>query len=329
MIKKTFPFAKFLVVLFIFISFLFLGRIANLDLNSIARILGLTTTNQSVKIIFGGDLMFDRYIRQKAQKHGNDYIFGDMKDILVESDLVVVNLEGSVTTFPSISIYSEFGSSENYVFTFDPNLVETLKVHNIRLVNIGNNHISNFGLNGLNQTKNYLGQENIKYFGDTGHQDDQKFIIDEIKGLKIAFVNYNQFVKNGKPTTLENIVLLREQVDFVVVYAHWGTEYMTQANASIQKTAREFIDQGADLIVGSHPHVVQQSEVYKGKTIYYSLGNFIFDQYFSNQTMKGLLLEVNINQRDFKATYQEISIVLQPNGQTQVGRVREFVRNFF
>jgi len=273
---------------------------------------------KNIKIIFAGDFMFDRYIRQMAQKHGNDFILENVKDVLVESDLTIVNLEGPITKFSSISMYSEFGSRENYIFTFDPSIVKTLKDHNIKLVNIGNNHILNFGKEGLDQTKSFLKTEEINYFGNTGNEEDQTFYIYEKEETKIAFINYNQFVKNGKEITLENIALLKERADILIIYAHWGIEYKIQANKSVQSLAHEFIDQGADLIIGSHPHVIQQTEIYKKKTIYYSLGNFVFDQYFSDQTKKGMLLEVSINPENYQMAYKEIPILTNQNGQTQL-----------
>jgi len=87
---------------------------------------------------------------------------------------------------------------------------------------------------------------------------------------------------------IDEIKKIKQEVDFVVAYTHWGAEYKTIFSRGQQKMAHELIDAGADLVLGSHPHVVQPIEVYKNKAIFYSLGNFLFDQTFSRETMSGL-----------------------------------------
>jgi len=278
---------------------------------------GLRTKKQEeINILFGGDLMFDRYIRIVSQKKGNDFIFGNLKNFMIDNDLVVLNLEGPITSYKSISINSEFGSKENYIFTFDKSLVKTLKEHNVFLLNIGNNHIFNFGSKGFLETKKILDEEGISFFGNVGNGNNSEFKILEIKGKKIAFVNYNQFVNDGIERALDDISKVSNRADFIILYSHWGEEYASKANEEIQELAHFFIDNGVDLIIGSHPHVIQQKEIYKDKMIYYSLGNFVFDQYFREDTKRGLLLKVNIHLNDMSLDIREHSISLKENGQT-------------
>ncbi len=269
-----------------------------------------------VKILFGGDMMFDRYIRQTNESRGYDYAVVDMKELFDASDCVVANLEGPVTDNDSVSIGSEFGSPDNYRFTFDTAVVQTLKDNNFCVVNLGNNHIGNFGTEGIEQTKESVRAGGVHYFGDTGVEDEQKYFIQDFDGVKIAFVNYNQFTKNALSHTLEDIKSVTDESDFVVVYTHWGEEYKTQSRENEQNIAHQFIDVGADVIIGSHPHVVQESEVYKGKTIYYSLGNFVFDQYFSDETKKGLLVQTTFDTDNDIITFEEHQVKLTPSGNT-------------
>lgn len=308
---------KKLFVWSIILSMILMGGI--LALRSVQRFsatLGQSTQASEIKIIFAGDLMLDRYIRQVAEKKGYDYLLQELKPILLDSDLVVVNLEGPITDFPSRSIYSQIGSTDNFIFTFDPQVVPFLTRHNIKLVSLGNNHIHNFGSEGLRQTETYLQEDGVDFFGDTGQETDSSFKLIKLHGLRLGFVNYNQFVSGGGERTLSDIASLRDETDAIIVYTHWGNEYQTQANEVIQKQARQFIDQGADLIIGSHPHVVQQSEIYEGKKIYYSLGNFVFDQYFSAQTQEGLLVEVTIDPETRQFSFTEVPIKLLKNTQT-------------
>lgn len=273
---------------------------------------------KGVKIIFVGDLMFDRYIREIAQKKGGSYSFEKIGNQLKQADLAVANLEGPITDNASVSIGTVIGEKGHFVFTFDKSLGGILTENNIKLVNIGNNHISNFKHDGIIQTENNLKSSNINYFGDTG--EESKTYIASINGYKIGFVNYNQFSSGSLARTLENIRNIRSQSDVLVVYTHWGVEYQARSNMNIQNLGHQFIDAGADLVIGSHPHVVQEKEKYKGRMIYYSLGNFVFDQYFSPETKKGLAVEVNIDP-DNKMEFKDIPLILDNNGQTRANEL--------
>jgi poly-gamma-glutamate capsule biosynthesis protein CapA/YwtB (metallophosphatase superfamily) len=301
---------------------------------------------KEIKLLFLGDLMFDRYIRQVAEKKGYDFIFGDTDKILAGNDLVIGNLEGPITDNQSVSITSEFGARENYIFTFDPQAADVLKKHNINLVNIGNNHILNFNQDGLAQTEKYLNEAEIKFFCDK----NIRCTIYQMQDTKLGFVCYNQFEADAENKTLSDIADAKKQADVVILYAHWGKEYETAPLEKTKVLAHKFIDVGVDLIIGSHPHVVQELEIYKRKTIYphtkendqevevikknntsfsnnwtspdlgvrvyYSLGNFIFDQYFDPNATQGLAVEVVINPKDKSLDFQEYKLQLKNNGQT-------------
>jgi len=251
----------------------------------------------SFSMIVGGDLMFDRHIRTKAETRGSyDFIFDeDLSNFLNSADYALANLEGPITQEKSVSQYSLPGGPGNYTFTFSPEIIPVLQQNNLRILNLGNNHILNFGRNGLNSTQEYLEQANLVYFGDVGVGEDwQRYSFLEYFGQKIALISYNQFVTEAKNKTLRDLIEVQNQgADLVLLFAHWGNEYVPTANQAIVNLAHEFIEAGADLIIGGHPHVVQNKELYQGKTIYYSLGNFVFDQYFSTETQEGLLLKID------------------------------------
>jgi len=275
----------------------------------------LAASEKKVKILFVGDMMFDRWIRQMAERRGADFIFRGIDDLLMSEDLVIGNLEGPITGNSSVNLASEIGSRENYVFTFPPETAKLLYDKNIRVVNIGNNHILNFKESGLVETTKYLIENKVNFFGDVG-KIEKRFYIKEINGIKIAFINYNQFSKNGEGHTLDDLRSVKKfQPDFIVVYTHWGTEFTDRPGERNKELAHEFIDNGADLIIGSHPHVVQTKEEYKGKMIYYSLGNFIFDQYFNPNTQKGLAVEIKIDLDGVKS-FKEYSIEMKNDGRT-------------
>ena len=243
-------------------------------------------------VLFAGDMMFDRTVRQYAEKYGGDHLFSCIDATLAEADLVVANLEGPITDSPSVSVGSTPGGEGNFTFTFPISTAALLAKHNITVVNLGNNHIENFDADGVRSTTAWLSNAHVEYFGDPlKHSVVRK----DIHGILLSFINYNEFLPPGigtYSTTLEQIRDEEAAGRMPVVYTHWGVEYATEAPAYVIDLAHAFVDAGAIAVIGSHPHVVEQSEIYKNIPIYYSLGNFIFDQYFSADVMSGLMVEL-------------------------------------
>lgn len=278
------------------------------------------TVSKNITLVFGGDVMLDRNIRLAAQRNGYDSLIGpNLKNLLQAADSVIVNLEGPITSNQSVSVGSEVGSSRNFLFTFSPESTRFLLDHNISLVNLGNNHILNFGQSGLNETYQLLDQAGIQYFGYTGvEQPAEKFTaIETVSGYTIGFVNYNQFIWEGESQAFVDIEKLRPQVDYLVVYTHWGNEYVPE-NQVLKNLAHQFVNAGADLVIGTHPHVITGNEVYEGKHIYYSLGNFIFDQYFEPAVQKGLVVEATIDPLNGETTIREHRVNSSKSGQTEL-----------
>lgn len=268
-----------------------------------------------IKILFLGDLMFDRWIRQVSEKRGKDFVFQKVDTLLKNEDLVIGNLEGPITDKASVSVASVLGDHNNYIFTFPPESAQELFKENIKLVNIGNNHILNQGEAGLADTKNYLDKAGVRFFGDPSVAESSQYY--KLSNSKIAFVNYNQFVADAENKTLQDLKNVKAQsADIIILYTHWGTEFVSEPSQKIKNLAHEFVDAGADLIIGSHPHVIQPKEIYKDKSIYYSLGNFIFDQYFREDTQKGMGVEATINPMTKKINFKEYNFSLLKSGQT-------------
>ncbi len=259
------------------------------------------TPEPPLTIVFVGDMLFDRDIRTLAQQSPNGYdavLDPALSQYLQQADLVIGNLEGPITDNPSVSVGSAVGSTRNYLFTFPPEVTAFLQKHHFA-VNLGNNHINNFGTDGFEQTRAYLDHADLGWFGQLPYLPDatnySQVFVYEKNGLSLAFINYNQFLGPGIDAAIADIARWRPKVDKVIVYTHWGNEYEPLANATIQAQAQELITAGADLIIGSHPHVEQQQVVIDNKRVYYSLGNFIFDQYFSKEVQQGLVVELTID----------------------------------
>ncbi len=278
-------------------------------------------TEESVTLLFGGDLMFDRYIRTQMNRFGADFPLAELRTTLAQADMVIANLEGPITEQPSVSETSVIGARENYIFTFDPAVAQVLRDAPIDLVNLGNNHILNFGEEGVKTTHQALDRAGVAWFGSPLASDDTRFFVRDIRGTRVAFVNYNQFGKDGRSRAFADIARANTQADFVVLYTHWGTEYVPVTEAT-RALAHRFVEAGVDVLIGSHPHVVQEHEVYQGKPIYYSLGNFVFDQYFDTATQQGLLVRVSLKKETGDIETEEIPIVLEKSGQTSLASQR-------
>lgn len=244
-------------------------------------------------ILFAGDMQFDRHIRDVIDAKGDDAVFGCMAETLGSFDTVVANLEGPITENESRSRGSKVGSPENFSFTFPSRTAETLKAHNIGIVNIGNNHITNFGLEGFATTQGFLMHADVGYFG--GIKTDDAVYRTEIEGNIISFVSYNQFGGDSAEATADKIRREKTAGRTVIVYTHWGEEYRP-ATLNEKSLALIFVTAGADAILGSHPHVVQEDAIVAGVPVFYSLGNFIFDQYWNESVSRGLAVELIVGQ---------------------------------
>lgn len=259
-----------------------------------------------ISILFAGDMMFDRTIRTLLEREGEDYIFSCLTEELHAADLVVANLEGPITSHVSKSVGTVPGMEGNYTFTFPTSTAELLARHNIGLVNLGNNHIMNFGREGLVETKQLLAQASVSFFGDPDSVEDARVERRLIRGVPFSFVNWSDWTSDKTDHTVAQVQKESEKGRVVVVYTHWGEEY-APVPPRVRQLAHSFVDAGADLVIGSHPHIVQEVEVYKGVPIYYSLGNFVFDQYWEESVRQGLLVRAEFSPAGLMAV-EEIPI---------------------
>ncbi len=276
----------------------------------------------AAQILFGGDMMFDRSIRTTIEKKGGDYVFSCLHDLFKQQDLVVANLEGPITDHASISQFSEPGDGNNYTFTFPPSTAALLYKHNVRMVNLGNNHIMNFRIEGLISTKKYLGDAGVKYFGDPDLPDPDRPVRLMINNIPFSFITWSDWTSDNTDLTAAAVRKEKDAGRIVVVYTHWGEEYQSATDHE-KRLARSLVDAGAEIIVGSHPHVVQEHELYTprlddgatSKHIYYSLGNLFFDQYWESAVSHGLMLEVVFGPKGIQSV-KEIPVALQKDRRT-------------
>lgn len=283
-----------------------------------ARAPGSSITTQETSsravVLFVGDMLFDRHIRLMMDKHGGDYIFSCLNGLFENADLVVGNLEGPITNEPSVSVDLDLNSPNNFRFTFRPETAQLLARHGIKVVSLGNNHISNFGLQGIDSTKNYLDEANVGYFG--GSSKEETIYRTEVNGVPLSLISYNEFGGVSTKVVAEVVAAERTVGRVPIVYAHWGDEY-TEEPPRVRATAKLLAVAGASAIIGSHPHVVLSSEYISAEKtlVYWSLGNFIFDQYWEPAVSHGLVVALTISPTEI-LNVTEYQVELLKDGRT-------------
>ncbi|MDF2722181.1 MAG: poly-gamma-glutamate biosynthesis capsule formation protein [Paenibacillus sp.] len=256
-----------------------------------------------VQLTFVGDVIFSDNVETALKVNGYDYPYWYMRQYLEKADLTIANLETPLTDRGT-------PQEKEYAYRSSPNALPAFKDAGFDLVNLANNHILDYGAVGLLDTFTHLDKAGIRWFG-AGHNTAEAFkpVIVEKKGIKIAFLGLSKVVptqewkagpnRPGVADTyalkapLEAIRNAKKQADLVVVVAHWGVERQDMPEKYQKDYAREYIDAGADLIIGGHPHVLQGFESYKGKWIAYSLGNFIFTMNENPTTWETIVLQAS------------------------------------
>ena len=247
-------------------------------------------------------------------------------DELKKADILFGNLEGPISNKGK-----KVGSI--YSFRMNPKAIEGLKYAGFDILSLANNHMFDYQRVAFEDTMRILEENGIDYLG-AGFSAKEAFSpkITEIKNTRIGFLAYTNLgpeawraTKGGSGIAWvsekdiekikEDIGEAKQKTDVLIVSLHSGEEYATNTTPSQISLARAFVDAGADLVVGHHPHIIQEIEKYKDGWIAYSLGNFVFDQGFSEETMEGLLLEVIIEDNKIKELNQKeikISKSFQP-----------------
>ncbi len=270
--------------------------------------------HRTTTMLFVGDVMLDRMIRTDARTYGAQYFTQNIARLFLAQNINMCNCEGPITQHPSVSNVDQH-HPHHFIFTFDPSHTKTFLTKNhINVVSIGNNHILNFGHDGVAQTESFLRDYDVSYVGVLQEKPGD-IVYKHMNDKTFAFVSYNQFAPPQMETVVTNIQNAQRNSDYVIVYAHWGAEYNEDTTPHQREAAHAMIDAGADIIIGSHPHVIEPIEIYNGKVIFYSLGNFVFDQYFS-ATVRERMAVVTAFEKD-AVTFVLVPLYAGNNGQLE------------
>lgn len=260
-----------------------------------------------VRLLFLGDMMFDRGVRVQIKKYGSDAVYASTTRALsMDADLTIANLEGPITTYTSKTIDKNGKGIPGFTFTFPTSTAPEIKASGIDIVSLANNHTENFGADGLKQTVKWLSSAGLHFFGNPTNTNIstpnpsmplEKIVCIEEKSWCMAIIGYHEFTTiDGSVITQKirelNGARTEKSIDAIVVMPHWGVEYQSIPTSKQISLAHTWIDAGADFIIGAHPHIIQSMELYKSKPIFYSLGNYLFDQYFSYDTTHGLAIKI-------------------------------------
>lgn len=233
-------------------------------------------------IIFTGDIMLGRSVNTRIQKY-TDYTwpFKNIAPILSAADLLIVNLESPFITGCR-------PTDKGMIFCADPKSVVGLVFAGVDVATLANNHIENQGQKGIDETIKILIDNNITPVGAI--HESPKIIT--VKNTKLAILSFSDFPEVDDKEVIGQISEATSSADIVITTFHWGTEYQRNPTPRQVFLAHLAIDSGADIVVGHHPHWIQTEEIYQGKPIYYSLGNLVFDQMWSEETRLGEILRV-------------------------------------
>lgn len=230
---------------------------------------------REITISFAGDCTLGGYKGQTPsgtfgeyyENNGADFFFENVREIFENDDFTVVNLEGPLTNL-------EQTAQKEFPIKGLPEYVDILSGSSVEAANLANNHMRDCGEAGFEETKQILAENNIGYFGENN------LFVTEKNGVRIGFAGYRGWYISDE--LLEQIkndmeyIKAEQEADVAVVFFHYGEERQYYNNKDQERISKYVVDCGADIVIGGHPHVVQGIEIYNGKTICYSMGNFSF-----------------------------------------------------
>lgn len=244
---------------------------------------------------FAGDVMLARQVGDLAKIRGYQSPFSGIQSFFISTTTLpqytFINFEGC------LSPTSVFDYTQPLRFIVASSAIPILPLVGITHASLANNHALDCGQTGYLHTKNILLGAEVVPFGHPNKISSTSVAYIDTSERRVAVVGIH--ILDGLPATEELEALLSTLAstsDYQIVYIHWGNEYETTASRTQRSFARTLSSLGVDIIVGHHPHVVQDIEYIGNTLVVYSLGNLIFDQYFSKAVQQGLLLQLQIGE---------------------------------
>ncbi|MCR4312065.1 MAG: CapA family protein [Candidatus Uhrbacteria bacterium] len=255
-------------------------------------------------LFFTGDIMLARGVEWRIGQEGINYPLENMVEIISAADIAIGNFEGTIREVQNVE--------PGYTMSFDttPALAQMVIDSGFDVLSLANNHGDDFGPSVTTYTRDTIEALGAFPVGDPSDSANNIARIDR-NGFALSIIGYHAFGEEYS-TIVEAIALEKAAGRFVIVFPHWGPEYESTPHASAEvEPAHAFVDAGADLVIGAHPHVIQTIETYNGVPVIYSLGNFLFDQDWSVPTQQGMTVLVTLTDNDITLDFATVQVSLQ------------------
>ncbi len=267
-------------------------------------------------MLFLGDIMLARNVETLIRANGRYYPLKGIRDLLAEHTVVIGNFEASI---PERHIHTP---SFTFAFSVMPEMATALTDTGITDVTLANNHAYDFGVAAYEHTKKVLTDAGLTVGGNPQSVSDTDVIYHTIDEVTVAIIPIHATITTPPLSDIRGVLArAAEKSDVQVASIHWGTEYVHTANDTQRTLAHALIDAGADAIIGHHPHVVQNIEEYRGAPIFYSLGNCIFDQYWSTAVQEGLTVALSFTKKNAHYTLIPITSIDTKSAPRPMNRV--------
>ncbi len=277
---------------------------------------------KDVVISIAGDILLSRGVADAIEQKGASYPYEGVSQLFRQDDITIANLECPLTIAGDGAM-----KEKRFVFKADPMSADTLKSSGFDVLMLANNHTMDYMSEGLSDTMKALGSAGLLYAGAGQSRDEIKPCFIEKNGLCIGILAYSAlppegFMYDGGSATIAYaragflddmrgaVASAAAQCDFLLVYFHWGTEYRHDVGEAQIETAHAAVDSGASAVIGTHPHVLQGRETYKGAPIYYSIGNFVFDKQIPDGTDEAIIVQFTVGKDGIIGT-NELPVVIE------------------
>ena len=243
----------------------------------------------AINILLVGDIMLGRNVESLMEVHGVGYPFLHTQELLKYPDVTIGNFEGTVSPI------HEKAEPMTFKFSVKEEFLKVLQEVGFDILSLANNHSYDYGSSSFLHTSALCLQYALVCRGAPSTLDEDSVHTSAIQGRVVSFIFIHTLYADPDKETLKSLLARSTaESEIQIAYIHWGEEYALIHNEEQRLLAEFLIDHGIDTVVGHHPHVVQDVELYNGKPIFYSLGNFIFDQYFSTDVQETVALNMNI-----------------------------------
>lgn len=259
---------------------------------------------RNFSVLFLGDILLARHAETMIRIHGNSHPFSSVRDALSEHTFCVANLETPVTSRGHVLV-----PGKPFIFRIDKVIAESISALEPSCLILGNNHIMDYGIEGMEDTIEWIDSKGWKHCGAGDNLElSRKPAVLRYGDVRIVLLSYNErppaqfYASVNAPGTApldpdiirKDILTYKQPGTVVIINPHWGIEFTNRPTNAQRKLAHDIIDMGADAIIGQHPHCPQSAELYHGKIIFYSLGNFLAG--FSHSLLKdNIAVALHIN----------------------------------